>query len=225
MIALRLNASDCRSDECISRGKRSSSRPIVEGAVPAWIVPNTRCPVSAACMAALKVSRSRISPTRMTSGSCRTACFSATSQSITSMPTSRWLMMHLSSLNVYSIGSSMVTMCSRSRSFMYWSIEAIVVLLPDPVTPGQDDDSLVVLGDLGQDRREVEIFEAGDLVVHPPRHQAEPAALLEQVDAKPGLELAVEDDVGEVDAPFLVEDAPLAGREQRDTSAVPCRRW
>jgi len=51
------------------------------------------------------------------------------------MPTSRWLMIDLSSLNVYSIGSSMVTMCSLSRSFMYWSIEAIVVLLPDPVTP------------------------------------------------------------------------------------------
>ena len=210
MIALRLNASDCRSDECMSRGKRSRSRPIVEGAVAAWIVPKTRCPVSAACMAALNVSRSRISPTRMTSGSCRTACFSATSQSITSMPTSRWLMIDLSSLNVYSIGSSMVTMCSRSRSLMYWSIEAIVVLLPDPVTPARMMIPWSYCGDLGQHRREMEILEAGDLVVDPAGHQAEPAALLEQVDAEPGLEVAVEDDVGEVDAPFLVEDPPLA---------------
>ena len=47
-------------------------------------------------------------------------------------------------------------------------------------------------------------------VVDPPRHQAEPAALLEQVDAKAGLQLAVEDDMGEVDAPFLVEDVLAA---------------
>ena len=112
-------------------------RLIVDGALEAWIVPKTRWPVSAACMAALKVSRSRISPTRMMSGSCRTACFSAVSQSITSMPTSRWLMIDLSSLKVNSIGSSIVTMCSRSRSLMYWSIEAIVVLLPEPVTPAR----------------------------------------------------------------------------------------
>jgi hypothetical protein len=38
---------------------------------------------------------------------------------------------------VNSIGSSIVTMCIRSRSLMYWSIEAIVVLLPDPVTPAR----------------------------------------------------------------------------------------
>ena len=56
-------------------------RLIVDGAVEAWIVPKTRWPVSAACMAALNVSRSRISPTRMMSGSCRTACFSAVFQS------------------------------------------------------------------------------------------------------------------------------------------------
>ena len=56
---------------------------------------------------------------------------------MTSMPTSRWLMIDLSSLKVNSIGSSIVTMCIRSRSLMYWSIEAIVVLLPDPVTPAR----------------------------------------------------------------------------------------
>ena len=36
-------------------------------------VPNTRCPVSAAVIAASIVSRSRISPTRTTSGSWRNA--------------------------------------------------------------------------------------------------------------------------------------------------------
>ena len=112
-------------------------RLIVDGALEAWIVPNTRWPVSAACMAALKVSWSRISPTRMMSGSWRTASFRALWKSITSMPISRWLKIDLSSVKVNSIGSSIVTMCIRSRSLMYWSIEAIVVLLPDPVTPAR----------------------------------------------------------------------------------------
>ena len=48
---------------------------MVLGAVEAWIVPNTRCPVSAAWIAVSNVSRSRISPTSMMSGSSRTACF------------------------------------------------------------------------------------------------------------------------------------------------------
>ena len=108
----------CRKGACISRGKRSRIRLIVEEALEAWIVPKTRWPVSAACRAALKVSWSRISPTRMMSGSWRTACFRAVCQSMTSMPTSRWLMIDLSSLKVNSIGSSMVTMCMRSRLLM-----------------------------------------------------------------------------------------------------------
>jgi len=46
-------------------------------------------------------------------------------------------MIDLSSVKVNSIGSSIVTMCMRSRSLMYWSIEAIVVDLPEPVTPAR----------------------------------------------------------------------------------------
>jgi len=46
-------------------------------------------------------------------------------------------MIDLSSVKVNSIGSSIVTMCIRSRSLMYWSIEAMLVLLPDPVTPAK----------------------------------------------------------------------------------------
>ena len=113
----------------------------------------------------------------MMSGSCRTACFRAVSQSMTSMPTSRWLMIDLSSVKVNSIGSSIVTMCIRSRSLMYWSIEAIVVLLARPGDARQDDDPLVVLGDLGHDRRQAEPLEVGDRVVHAAGDQAEPAAL------------------------------------------------
>ena len=38
---------------------------------------------------------------------------------------------------MYSIGSSIVTMWTRFRSLMYWSIDAIDVLLPEPVTPAK----------------------------------------------------------------------------------------
>jgi hypothetical protein len=44
-------------------------------------------------------------------------------------------MVALTSLKMYSIGSSIVRMCTRFRSLMYWSMEAIDVDLPDPVTP------------------------------------------------------------------------------------------
>ena len=49
----------------------SRSRAMVEAAELVWTVDSTRCPVSAACTAICAVSRSRISPTMMTSGSWR----------------------------------------------------------------------------------------------------------------------------------------------------------
>ncbi len=48
----------------------STSRVMAPGASLVWIVESTRWPVSAAWMAISAVSRSRISPTMMTSGSC-----------------------------------------------------------------------------------------------------------------------------------------------------------
>ena len=47
-MAFMLKAIALRSDECMACGNRSRMRPIVLGAVLACIVPNTRCPVSAA---------------------------------------------------------------------------------------------------------------------------------------------------------------------------------
>ncbi len=182
------------------------------------MVPKTRCPVSAACMAALKVSWSRISPTRMMSGSCRTASFRALCKSMTSMPTSRWLKIDLSSLKVNSIGSSMVTMCIRSRSLMYWSIEAIVVLLPYPVTPARMMIPCSYWVISAMTGGQAQALEVGDLVVHAPGDQAESAAGPEQVDAEPGLavQFPVVDDVREVDPAFFFEDLLLPGREERE---------
>ena len=54
-------------------------------------VPKTMWPVSAAVIAASIVSKSRISPTRITSGSCRNARRIASANEGTSTPTSRWL--------------------------------------------------------------------------------------------------------------------------------------
>ena len=54
-------------------------------------VENTMCPVSAACSAVLMVSTSRISPTRITSGSWRREARSAAENDGVSTSISRWL--------------------------------------------------------------------------------------------------------------------------------------
>ena len=60
-----------------------------------WVcsVAKTRWPVSAAVSAVEIVSRSRISPTRITSGSSRRAARRPSAKSVASAPTSRWLTM------------------------------------------------------------------------------------------------------------------------------------
>ena len=73
-------------------------------------VDSTRWPVSAAVIAISMVSKSRISPTRITSGSWRSAARSALANVMVSKPISRWLITLRRSLNAYSIGSSIVTM-------------------------------------------------------------------------------------------------------------------
>ena len=50
---------------------------LVDGALEAWMVPNTKCPVSAPVNAKRIVSKSRISPSRQKSGSCRRRYLSA----------------------------------------------------------------------------------------------------------------------------------------------------
>ncbi len=71
-------------------------------------VESTRWPVSAAVMAMDIDSRSRISPTRMMSGSSRRADFKARAYEALSEPISLWSIMHLSGGIIYSIGSSQV---------------------------------------------------------------------------------------------------------------------
>ena len=68
-IPCKVPASCIRTWSCCSAGKTSMMRSIVCGALWVCSVAKTRCPVSAAVSAVAIVSRSRISPTRTTSGS------------------------------------------------------------------------------------------------------------------------------------------------------------
>ena len=98
-------------------------------------VENTKWPVSAAVMAASIVSRSRISPTRITSGSWRSTRLSASPKVGTSTPTSRWLTMPWRCWWKYSMGSSTVTTCRRERRLITSIMEASDVDFPEPVGP------------------------------------------------------------------------------------------
>jgi len=80
-------------------------------------VESTRWPVSAAMSAISMVSGSRISPSRMTSGSWRSAARRADENVGVSSPTSRWLIELLSSSWRNSMGSSMVTICKADVRF------------------------------------------------------------------------------------------------------------
>src|SRR3989441_420562 len=98
-------------------------------------VPNARWPVSLITSAASMVSRSRISPTRTTSGSWRRMYLSAFLKLCVSAPTSRWFTTQFLCGCRYSIGSSMVTMCSCRSVLILSMIDASVVDLPEPVGP------------------------------------------------------------------------------------------
>ena len=78
-------------------GKRSIMRLMVSVASKVCSVLRTRWPVSAAERAIRALSESRISPMRIMSGSCRRMRFRARAYEAVSVPTSRWLIMLLSS--------------------------------------------------------------------------------------------------------------------------------
>ena len=109
----------------------SINRVTVDGASSVCSVERTRCPVCAACIAIFAVSWSRISPTRMTSGSWRRIARSALANvSFAFSLTWVWLMPGI----WYSIGSSMVMMLVRP-DFIDVIAELSVVDLPLPVGP------------------------------------------------------------------------------------------
>ncbi len=116
-------------------GKTSITRSMVLAAEVVCRVPNTRCPVSAAVSARRMVSRSRISPTRMMSGSSRRAERKASEKPRVSLCTSRWLTRQRFDSCTNSMGSSMVRIWSYRLSLIKSTIAARVVDLPEPVGP------------------------------------------------------------------------------------------
>ena len=99
-------------------GNTSMMRSMVLAAELVCSVPKTRWPVSAAVSASRMVSRSRISPTRITSGSSRNAERRASLKPRVSLWTSRWLIRQRLLSWTNSIGSSMVRMWSGLLSLM-----------------------------------------------------------------------------------------------------------
>ena len=98
-------------------------------------VAKTRWPVSARVSVIAIDSISRISPSKITSGSSRRADRNPSSKVLTSVPTSRWLISDRLCVCTNSTGSSIVKMW-QARSRLIWSIMAAnVVLLPEPVGP------------------------------------------------------------------------------------------
>ena len=159
-------------------------RSIVLAALEVCSVPNTRWPVSAAVIARRMVSRSRISPTRMASGSSRSAERSALANDSVCGPTSRWLIRHFFDSCTNSIGSSTVRMWPYSFSFRWFTIAASVVDLPEPVGPvtstmprGLSASSAKILGALSCSSVRI-------LRRNGPEHRAGAAVLVEGVDAK-----------------------------------------
>ena len=166
-------------------GNTSTMRSMVLAADEVCSVPNTRWPVSAAVSARRMVSRSRISPTRMTSGSSRSALRSALENDSVCGPTSRWLIRHFFDSCTNSIGSSMVRMWPYSFSFMWLTIAASVVDLPEPVGPGDQHQAARLVGDLGEDLRARSARSSDeDLRGDGPQHRAGAAVLVEGVDAE-----------------------------------------
>ncbi len=109
----------------------SSSRVITWQASLVWMVLSTLCPVSAARQATSTVARSRISPTRMTSGSCRS---SERRPAAKLRPISSCTWVWVMPGSEYSMGSSRVAMFSASRS-SDCKVAYSVVVLPLPVGP------------------------------------------------------------------------------------------
>src|SRR2546429_2516601 len=129
------------SDRSISSWSRRSSGKKLTTRSSAWLallacrVASTRCPVSENWMPYSMVSRSRISPIRITSGAWRRVFLSAECQESVSTPSSRCVIPQPLWVCTYSTGSSMVTRCPRVLSLRYPTIVASVVDLPEPVPP------------------------------------------------------------------------------------------
>ena len=182
-------------------------RSIVLGALCVCSVAKTRWPVSAAVSAVEIVSRSRISPRRITSGSWRSAPRSASAKPVASWPISRWLTMQRLWLCRNSIGSSIVMMWSVRVRLISSISEASVVDLPEPVGPvTRTRPRGFVVNSWRRDGR-LELLERLDVRGDRAERCREALALVVGVDAEAG---EPADAVGEVELPVRARGASAA---------------
>ena len=211
-IPCRAIESCIRTCCCCWGGKTSMIRSTV--CAVDWVcrVANTRWPVSAAVSAVEIVSRSRISPTRITSGSSRRAAFRASAKSVASAPISRWLTMQL-----------LVAVQELDR--VLDREDVLLALLVDHVDhrrqrgrlaragrAGDEHEAARLAGELREHRRQAELVEARDLVRDQAEGGADRAALEEAVDAEAG---DARDRVGEVELLLVLEPLALVVVEDR----------
>ena len=171
-------------------------RLIVSVASSVCSVENTRWPVSAASSAVSMVSKSRISPTRMTSGSWRSALRSACANDRVS--TDDFALVD---------DRPVVAMEELDRVFDGHDVRAAVVVdvvdhrrerraLAAAGGAGDEHEAALFVGDPLQHLRQAELVDRADLHGNDAEDQADRAALLEHVAAEPA---EAGDAVGEVD--------------------------
>ena len=188
-----------------------------------WSVEKTRWPVSAAVSAISMVSRSRISPTRITFGACRSDALSASGER-------RRVAVQLALMD----GRLLVVMQELDRI-----LDGEDVLGPGLVDQiddrgerrglagagraGDQDDAVLERGGLGQHRRKIELGEGRNPRRDDAHHDREGAALAEDVDAEPA---AVRQRVREIAGPLILEGlaAPSRCRGSARRRCAPCPR-
>ena len=141
-------------------------------ALLACSVARHRCPVSANWMPYSMVSRSRISPIRMTSGAWRRVFFSAACQDSVSTPTSRCVMTQPLCGCTYSTGSSMDTMCPRGIFVSVTDHGGQGGRLTGARPTNHDYQATLVHDHVFQDRRQFQSVQSGYFRRDRPQHGA-----------------------------------------------------
>lgn len=135
IIARRFSERSISNCWRFSSGKKLMMRSMAWFELLACSVARHRWPVSAYWMAYSIVSRSRISPIRITSGAWRSVFFSATCHDSVSTPTSRCVTTQFWCACTYSTGSSIVMIWPYELALRCPTMAASEVDLPEPVAP------------------------------------------------------------------------------------------
>ena len=156
----------------------------VRTALSVCSVASTKWPVSAAVIASEIVSRSRSSPITITSGSSRRAARSARANDSVWRFTLRWFTTQRFDGCRYSIGSSIVRMCSARSSLIRFTSAAMRRRLAARRRAGDQHHALVEVGELRERVGQAEVVERRRLERDAPEGRVEPAQLAVHVRAE-----------------------------------------